>query len=82
MVLSPSFFAKQWPQYELDGLVTLSVTGKQVLLPLWHDVGFEDVLGFSPSLADKIALRTTDVDIQTIVRQIAEVVRPAEDDVG
>jgi len=32
VVLSPAFFAKGWPQYELDGLVSMSVSGKQVLL--------------------------------------------------
>jgi TIR domain len=34
VVLSPAFFAKGWPNYELDGLVTRAVTGEQVLLPL------------------------------------------------
>lgn len=38
VVLSHAFFAKDWPQYELDGLVTMSVSGKQVLLPLWHEI--------------------------------------------
>ncbi len=27
VVLSPAFFAKGWPQYELDGLVTMAVNG-------------------------------------------------------
>jgi TIR domain-containing protein len=36
VVLSTAFFAKNWAQYELDGLVTQSVDGSQVLLPLWH----------------------------------------------
>src|ERR1700674_911393 len=35
VVLSRSFFAKGWSHYELDGLVTMAVSGKQVLLPLW-----------------------------------------------
>jgi hypothetical protein len=38
VVLSQAFFAKTWPQYELDGLVTRAVSGKQVLLPLWHEI--------------------------------------------
>jgi hypothetical protein len=36
VVLSTAFFAKNWAQYELDGLLTRSVDGSQVLLPLWH----------------------------------------------
>ena len=82
VVLSPSFFAKQWPQYELDGLVTLSLNGKQVLLPLWHELDLEDVMSFSPSLADKVAVRTRELSIDEIARQIADVVHPSSDDVA
>jgi hypothetical protein len=76
VVLSPSFFAKGWPQYELDGLVTMSVSGKQVLLPLWHGVSKDEVVGQSPSLADKVALRTADYTIGEIAAEITSVVRP------
>jgi Domain of unknown function (DUF1883)/TIR domain len=34
MVLSQAFFGKGWTNYELDGLVTRSVGGEQVLLPI------------------------------------------------
>jgi len=33
LVLSPSFFAKNWAQYELDSLVTREMTGEQTILP-------------------------------------------------
>ncbi len=77
VVLSPAFFAKGWPQYELDGLVTMSVSGKQVLLPLWHGVSKDDVTSQSPSLADKVALRTADYTIDEIAAEIAGVVQPS-----
>ena len=32
-MLSQSFIAKGWTNYELDGIVTKAVTGEQVLLP-------------------------------------------------
>ncbi len=64
IVLSSAFFAKGWPQYELDGLVTMAVSGKQVLLPLWHEVSKDQVVGYSPSLADRVALRTSDYTIE------------------
>ena len=76
VVLSPAFFAKGWPQYELDGLVTMAVSGKQVLLPLWHGVSKDEVVRQSPSLADKIALRTADYTIDEIAEEITSVVRP------
>lgn len=74
VVLSHAFFAKDWPQYELDGLVTMSVSGKQVLLPLWHEISKDEVMNQSPSLADKVALRTSDYSIEEIAEEIAAVV--------
>jgi hypothetical protein len=61
VILSPSFFAKQWPQFELDGLVDREVTsGTKVVLPVWHEVDHETVAAYSPSLANKLAARTSD----------------------
>lgn len=77
MVLSASFLAKGWTQYELDGLVTMAVSGRQVLLPLWHGVSKDEVVSYSPSLADKVALRTADCTIEEIAEEIAAVVRGA-----
>jgi hypothetical protein len=74
VVLSHAFFAKDWPQYELDGLVTMSVSGKQVLLPLWHEISKDEVINQSPSLADKVALRTSDYSVEEIAEEIASVV--------
>ncbi len=76
VVLSPPFFAKGWPQYELDGLVTMSISGQQVLLPLWHGISKDQVVAHSPSLADKVALRTADYTIVEIADEITSVVRP------
>jgi hypothetical protein len=77
VILSEAFFLKGWTQYELDGLVTLTVSGKQTLLPIWHDIDREDVARQSPSLADKVALSTGTNSIEEMARQIAEVVQEA-----
>jgi hypothetical protein len=74
VVLSAAFFAKSWPQYELDGLVTMEVSGKQVLLPLWHGVSKDEVMRYSASLADKVALRTSDYTIREIANELRSVV--------
>lgn len=75
VVLSQAFFAKNWPQYELDGLVTREMTGEQVILPLWHGISKDEVIAQSPSLADKVALRTADYSVAEIAQQIADVVK-------
>jgi hypothetical protein len=74
VVLSKPFFSKGWPQYELDGLVTMAVSGKQVLLPVWHAISKDEVVSQSPSLADKVAMRTAECSIDEIAEEIADVV--------
>lgn len=78
VILSKSFFAKGWTQYELDGLVTRAVSGEQVILPIWHDVTDEEVIGYSPSLADKTARKTATHTILEIADEIVGVVRPIQ----
>ncbi len=72
--MSHSFFEREWPQRELDGLVALQVAGRQRVLPVWHGVTHEDVLGYSPTLADTIAARTSDSTIEEIAEEIARIV--------
>ncbi|CAH1002258.1 hypothetical protein LEM8419_03177 [Neolewinella maritima] len=76
VVISPAFIAKPWTNYELDGIVSNSISGKQRMLPIWHNVGREEVLSFSPSLADKLARSTSNVSIEDIAIEIAGVVKP------
>jgi hypothetical protein len=75
VVLSPAFFRKNWPQYELDGLVTREMTGRQVILPLWHQISKDEIIAQSPSLADKVARSTGSCSVAEIAREIADVIR-------
>ncbi len=70
VVLSNSFFSKNWTQYELDGLVTKEMNGIKVILPIWHKVSKDDVISYSPTLADKVALNTSLMSIDEIVNEL------------
>lgn len=72
VVLSPSFFAKDWPQYELDGLVAKEMTGGKVILPLWHKVSKNEVMQYSPTLADRVALNTAMYTIEELATELAK----------
>lgn len=72
VVLSPSFISKGWTNYELDGIVTRSVSGSQILLPIWHNITKQQVVDFSPSLADKVARSTASHTVEEIAREIAD----------
>ena len=78
VVFSDNFFAKGWTQYELDGIVTMTVAGQQNLLPIWHNVTKDQVVAHSPSLADKVARSTATHTIQEIAKEIASVVHADE----
>jgi hypothetical protein len=75
VVLSKSFFGKGWTNYELDGLVTRSVTGEQIILPIWHNITKQQVIEYSPSLADKLARSTTSHTVEEIAEEIIGVIR-------
>lgn len=75
VVLSKAFFGKGWPEYELDGLVTRSVSGEQILLPIWHEITKKEVVGYSPSLADKVARNTSSHTVEEIAAEIVAVIR-------
>ncbi len=74
VVLSPSFFAKSWTQYELDGLVTREIAGGKTILPLWHRVSKNDVISYSPTLADKMALNTSLFTIEELANRLVEAI--------
>lgn len=75
VILSPAFMKKGWTNYELDGLVTRSVSGGQILLPIWHNVTKQQVIDYSPSLADKVARSTATHTPAEIAGEIADLLR-------
>ena len=75
VVLSRAFFGRGWPEYELDGLVTRTVSGEQVLLPVWHNVTKREVMEYSPSLADRVARSTATHTVEEIAVEIVDVIR-------
>jgi hypothetical protein len=77
VVISRAFIEKKWPEYELRGLITLEMSGKNSkVIPVWYGVSHDEVMAFSPTLADKLALDTTRQSIETIALRIIEIIRP------
>lgn len=75
VVLSEHFFRKEWPNRELDGLVTREVQGETRILPIWHKVSKDDVARYSPTLADKVALNTSLKGIEEIADELMGLIR-------
>lgn len=72
VILSEAFFSKEWPQRELDGLFAREVNGEKVILPIWHKISKNEVLKFSPIIADMLALNTSSFTIEEIAKEIAD----------
>jgi hypothetical protein len=72
VVLSEAFFNKEWPQRELDGLFAREVNGEKVILPIWHKISKNEVMKFSPIIADMLALNTSNFTIEEIAKEISD----------
>jgi hypothetical protein len=73
VVLSPSFLKKEWPQKELDGLTALEVSGRKVILPVWHKIDAVGIRQYSPILADRVATSSTK-GIKKVVQDILDAI--------
>lgn len=71
-VLSPNFFAKQWTNYELDGLMERALDGSGRLLPIWHRLTKDEVQKYAPSLAGRKALDTSLFSTDAIVAELVK----------
>ena len=80
IILSKNFIKKGWANYELDGLITRSISNQQILLPIWHNITKQEVIDYSPSIADKVARSTSVNTIEEIADEIAEIIQGKEDE--
>ena len=75
VIISSNFLNKEWPQRELDGLAAREIAGgKTIILPIWHDIGQATIAQKSPTLADRVAAKSTE-GIPALVEKIIQVVR-------
>lgn len=72
IILSKNFFKKPWSNYELNGLVALNIENPGILLPIWHEVTKQNILNYSPPLANILAIDTKNLNITKIVEKLEE----------
>lgn len=78
VIVSPNFFAKPWTNRELAGIVAREMTRRErLLLPVWHKVDVNDVLKFSPPLADIRAVNSS-IGIDRVVSVLLQSIHPDE----
>ena len=73
VILSPRFLAKKWPQKELAALVALEETETGRILPVWHELGAEELKQCLPMLADIVAVQSSG-GVPFVVRELLRAV--------
>jgi hypothetical protein len=74
VVLSHAFFSKKWPKEELEGLFQRELAGKARILPVWHNVTEAEVAQFSPMLAGRLAVSSTE-SLDQITTKLRDLLR-------
>ncbi len=72
VVISKNYIAdgKYWTKKELDGLFQKESIHGKVILPIWHDITKAEVMEFSPLVAGKSALKTSDYTPKEIALEL------------
>ena len=73
--LSPNFIKSGWSDYEFKSFLNREINEKRIIiLPIWHNVSYDDVRDYNPFLVDKFALDTKKYTLDEIVDSIYQVV--------
>jgi hypothetical protein len=71
VVFSKAFLGKKkWTEYEVSALFGLETVDRKRILPIWHEVTYEDVLKYSPALAQRRAKSSADDSNDDIVNSV------------
>jgi len=70
LVLSKHFFAKKWPQRELDGILAKETVSGSTPLPIWHNITYEEIYEFSPTMSGLFAYSTDKYSIDDICKAL------------
>lgn len=75
VVLSNAFFARSWPKKELGALFAKESDGASHIIPIWHQIEYNDVWEHAPLLVDRMAARSDDGVINIADRVVRLVAR-------
>lgn len=72
LILTPNFLSNGgWTKKEYDSIFTRELVDKQnVILPIWHDVSVKDIYSYSPTLADRLAIKWTE-GVDEVARKLS-----------
>jgi hypothetical protein len=75
VILSKSFFSKEWPEVELEALFSFMVsTGNELILPLRHKIRQEEITRNYPLLSGRLSY-SSDVGVDTLAHDLVQILR-------
>jgi hypothetical protein len=78
VVLSKAFLGKKkWTEHELNGLFAREQAGQKLILPIWHGITRDDLLQYSPALADRLAMISATESHDDIVKSLSAILGKA-----
>ncbi|PCF34119.1 hypothetical protein B5C00_06740 [Staphylococcus delphini] len=77
--LSRNFIKSGWSKYEFISFLNREINEDNIIiLPIWHEIGVEEVKEYNPYLVDKHALNTSKFSIDEMVEKIYTVVEKSK----
>jgi hypothetical protein len=76
VVLSPHFLSNDgWGRAEFDSVYTREILEKSnIILPVWHNVGVQEVYQYCPRLADKFSLSSS-LGVPELARRLSNAIK-------
>lgn len=71
VIISPNFLNKRWSNDEMKALqIKQRISGKNIILPIWFEIGAETIAKNYPLLSDTVALSTDKMSLDSIVDKL------------
>ena len=74
VILSHNFFKKKWTKEELNRLsAKKNNVGQDIILPVWHNITYDEIYKYSPMLADLYATNTKS-GINNVCKELSQAI--------
>lgn len=73
-IISPTYLLKKWTKTELAALFAKEDHTQRILLPIWHQISYKQILKHIPLLADRFSLHT-DMGMTTLANRIERIIK-------
>ncbi len=74
VIISPQYLRKRWTMVEMQALFARENNSIKCILPVWHGVGYADIIEQLPILADRFAI-SSQKGINVIASHVTRAVR-------